>query len=619
MPAPLIVNELDLQDIMRSRLGLLTGGLDAKRPRAWEQFGWPESLGFADYFKAYERGGAAFGAVHRLLDKCWTERPRFKRPEGDDVTPWEQTLIDLLDSVNAWPKLRDWDRRNMVGRYSGLILRVADGRKLAEPLGAGKLRDIVPVFEDQLRVTAWISDTESEDFGKPAQWQYRMRTIQTGDQQGRPDQWVDVHPSRVVILAEGAPGGDFFDGVPLLRAGFNELVNLEKVSGGSAEGFLKNSSRHVVFKFDAQASPQAITTGADGKPTGKTVRQVVGEQTAELNTGIESAIATQGADVSVLQTTMHDPKPSFEVAANLFAASVQIPFTILFGQQTGRLASDQDQKDWSARCRSRQVNELTPALRELVTRLQACGAIEAGDFVVEWAPLDAPGEKDKAELLSKLAAAMKAFFDATGEPLFTRDELRAIMDYEEAEEGDFPDPMEGEPDADDMPPARTPAPAPGPAPQPAANTGGGLVQRAVRSLLGAANADERTVVPIQNPEADQTMRLARQYLGEGRTVELSLRVEAAPAVPIVQVAAPIVNVEGPRVTVEAPNVTVENNVQPTDVVVQVAAPTVTVEAQMPDVNVTLDMPPRTSTTFIERNPAGDITRTHTVEGAKTPT
>lgn len=492
MPGPLIVNELDLNDAIRHRLSLLSGSLDAKRPRAWMQYGYPETLDFADFFKAYSRGGAAFGAVHRLLDKCWTERPRFKRPQGDDVTPWETALIRLFDSVNAWPKLRDWDRRNMVGRYAGLILRVADGAELREPLGRGKLRDLVPVYEDQLRVTAWISDAQSEYFGKPAMWQYRMRAVQQGDQQGRPDQWVDVHPSRIVILAEGASTGDFFDGVPLLKAGYNELVNLEKVSGGSAEGYLKNSSRHVVFKFDAQASPQTITTGADGKPTGKTVRQVVSEQTAELNTGIESAIATQGAEVGVLQTTMHDPEPSFRTAANLFAASVQIPFTILFGQQTGRLASDQDQKDWAARCRSRQINELTPALRELVARLQVCGAIEAGDFVVEWAPLDAPGEKDKVDLLDKLAAAMERYFKATGEPLFTRDELRGVVDYEASDEAGLP--AEGDPagDADPADPGADPAPTPAPPPpeprrQPAANDEAeGLVRRFIAWLRSAA-------------------------------------------------------------------------------------------------------------------------------------
>ena len=491
MPAPLIVNEVDLRDLIRSRSAYLTGGLDSKRPRAWEQFGYSTELCFADYFSAYSRGGAAFGAVHRLLDKCWMERPRFKRPDDDAITDWEQALIDLLDSVNAWPKLRDWDRRNMVGRYAGLILRVADGQALSQPLGRGKLRDLVPVYEDQLKVTAWNSDPQSEAFGTPAMWQYRMRAVLNGDQQGRPYQWVDVHPSRIVILAEGAPGGDFFDGQPLLKPGFNQLVDLEKISGGSAEGYLKNSSRHLTFEFDANASPQAITTGDDGKPTSKSVRQVVSEQTAELNSNIESAIATQGAKVGVLQTAMHDPEPAFLVAANLFAASVQIPFTILFGQQTGRLASDQDQKDWAARCRSRQVNELTPALRELVTRLQACGAVEAGDFVVEWAPLDAPGEKDKTDLLDKLCAAMERYFKATGEPLFTRDELRGVVDYEPAQGDEFDPPMEGDPaddpGADPADPAPTPAPQPPePRREPAANDERGWVRRAIEWLRSAA-------------------------------------------------------------------------------------------------------------------------------------
>ncbi|MGE8444299.1 hypothetical protein [Comamonas sp.] len=40
-----------------------------------------------------------------------------------------------------------------------------------------------------------------------------------------PEKWADVHPGRVQILAEGAVG-DFYDGVPLLRAGFNRLVDL---------------------------------------------------------------------------------------------------------------------------------------------------------------------------------------------------------------------------------------------------------------------------------------------------------------------------------------------------------------------------------------------------------
>lgn len=431
----LAINTDDLTAIVASRMGLLAGmGLDAKRPTAWAQYGYSDTLGFDHFYRAYSRGGAAFGAVHRLLDKCWEEVPRIKRPETDDETEWETKLKAVLKSIKAWQKLRDLDRRNMVGRYAGLIYRVADGKRLSEPLErAAKLVDIVPLFEDQLRVTKWHTDeTDAENFGKPAMWQYRRRALSNqGDQQGKPDEWADVHPSRVQILAEGAAGGDFLDGVPLLRAGFNALVDLEKVRGGSGESFLKNASRNLNINFGADASPQAITTNPDGSPTGKSVRQVLSEQVDSLNRSIDSVLVTQGADAKALQTTQADPEPAWRVAANDFAASVQIPATILFGQQTGRLASDQDQQDWIARCASRQANELTPMLEEFIRRGQAAGWIEAGDFEIEWPDLGAPSDKDKVELADKMANTNKTAMAYGGQPIYSDDEVRRVGGYRE--------------------------------------------------------------------------------------------------------------------------------------------------------------------------------------------
>jgi uncharacterized protein len=450
----LTINADDLTAIVAARMGLFAGmGLDAKRPTSWQQYGYSDTLSFDNFYRAYSRGGAAFGAVHRLLDKCWEERPRIKSPATDDETPWEKKLADLLKRLNAWQKLRDFDRRNMVGHYAGLIYRVADGKRLSEPMElAPKLVDIIPLFEDQLRVTRWHSDeTDAENFGKPAMWQYRRRSLSNqGDRQGKPDEWADVHPSRVQILAEGASGGDFLDGVPLLRAGFNSLVDLEKVRGGSGEAFLKNAARNLTINFSADASPQVITTNPDGTPSGKSVRQVIGEQVDSMNRSIDSAMVLQGAEAKALQTTQADPEPAWRVAANDFAASVQIPATILFGQQTGRLASDQDQQDWLARCTSRQQNDLTPMLEEFIRRGQEAGWIDAGEFEIEWPDLGAPSDDDKVALAAKMAETNKTAMTYGSRPVYSEEEVRRVGGYREPlSEDDLPIPPEGSPAGDD--------------------------------------------------------------------------------------------------------------------------------------------------------------------------
>lgn len=445
-------------EVARARSEFLGGlGLDAKRPTAWVQYGYSTSISFDMLLAAYERGGAAHGAVHKLLDGCWQKLPRIKRPASDKESPWEKKTAKVLRSINAWAKLRDFDRRNLVGRYAALIYRVGDGKTLREPLErATRLVDLIPVYESQIKITDWHSDASKENYGTPSMFQYRRMALPGVDTQGCPEEWADVHPTRVQILAEGSVG-DFFEGVPLLRAGFNRLVDLDKIAGGSGESYLKNSARTIVFKYDAGGMPMAIAGPDGGEPT--SVRDAHESQARALNRNSDASIVMQGGEASTLQTTISDPTGPWTIAANEFAASVRIPFTILFGQQTGRLASDEDKSDLANRCSSRQEVELTPMLEELVRRLQAAGLIDAGEFEVEWPPVNAPSEKDKAELLGKMTAAMQQAFSAgLTEPLFDANELRAVMDFEQRTDDGMP--TEGDPGVDQDPEtddARAPA------------------------------------------------------------------------------------------------------------------------------------------------------------------
>jgi hypothetical protein len=268
---------------------------------------------------------------------------------------------------------------------------------------------------------------------------FQMRTMSpaaqaTGDTQAQPEEWLDVHPSRVQILAEGSVGG-MFDGVPMLLPGFNSLVDLEKITGGSAESYLKNSARTLNINYAPDASPQAGV----GAATAADVAEAHDTMVKRVNRNQDAAIITQGADVKALQTATHDPTGAWMAAANTFAAGMRIPFTLIFGQQTGRLASDEDKADMQARGKSRRTRLLSRMIREFVRRMQACGVLPVGDFKVEWPPLDAPGDKDRVEILKGMTSAMQAAAGAgLTEPMFIGEELRKVMGYEPMKPVDMP-------------------------------------------------------------------------------------------------------------------------------------------------------------------------------------
>lgn len=424
---------------------------DDKRPSAWLSYGYPTEIIFTDYLNRYERDASAHGAIHKLLEKCWSETPRIKLENGDEEeSPWEKATKAKLKSIAFWHAFANFDRMGMVGRYSGLIYRIADGKQVNEPAERGDIVEIIPCFEEQLRVVAWDTDLNSATYGQPKMFQFRTGLPQNeGDRQAQPEEWQDIHPSRVQILAEGSTPKRMFDGIPFLRAGYNSLVDMEKISGGSGESFMKNSARSVVVEFNSDADVEGgVAAGARGTDEADVnPADAVEDQVKALNRNQDSAMMLQGAKAYTLQTSLFDPSGPWTVAANQFSASVQIPFTILFGQQTGRLASDQDQKDFANRAMSRIRNVIIPALSEFIARAQELGWIDASPFEIECPDLNAMSDKDKFDIAYKMAE-INAKETAQG-PAFTTDEIRQATGYDALAQP-IEMPSEGDP-AQDVP------------------------------------------------------------------------------------------------------------------------------------------------------------------------
>lgn len=417
----------------RQRLAGLGNGYnmssDTKRPSAWCEYGFPNDLTFWDYLGLYERHGIAHGAVHILLDKCWQDEPWIVQGDEtnrkDDETPWEADLRRMFKRLQLWRHFKDADRRRMVGHYGGLILQVADNLDWQQPLerGGGDLVKVIPAWEGQLRPAEWDNDPTSPRYGEVRMWQYTEANVQDSDRPG-PGQTRTIHWSRVVII------GDYHDGVPLLRAGYNDAITLEKISGGSGETFLKNASRQIAVNFDKDVNLDSIAA-AYGVSVDE-LSEKYNDAARDLNRGNDAMLITQGASTTPLVSNMPDADKPFGVALQSFAASVRLASKVIAGNQTGERASTEDVKQLNSRGQGRRESELTYDIQAFVERLMEYGLIDqVPEFTVAWTDLNESSMSEKLEIVKSATEAIRNLTGtgvADGDaPLMDVNELRDIL------------------------------------------------------------------------------------------------------------------------------------------------------------------------------------------------
>lgn len=424
---------------------------NTKRTKLWDEFGYPDSLEFDRYYRAYERNAVAYAAVHKLLESCWMDNPTIidgeEAREATKTTDWEKAVTKLMKK--HWPKIKDADRRNLVGRYSALLIQFRDGREWNQPVDravVGRLKDkaivkLIPAWESQVKPGNFDTDTLSETYGQPVSYNFNEQPVGDDGTYG-PVRGVTVHPERIIILCEGAEDDNILSGVPFLRAGYNKLLDLEKVSGGSAEGFLKNASRQLGIAFDKETNMAALKRDATDAGF-KDLGDALNDKVAKMNRGTDAALVMQAGTPSVLSVAPADPKPTWEVTANEFAASIQCPFTIQFGQQTGRLASDEDKTDWAKRCNGRRWGFQSSVVERVLERFWTVGVIDppsSGEVTLAWSDLLAPSEKEKIANMQAMATVARDTQQAFGTPAVEPNEVRAVGELEPLPDVETPDP-----------------------------------------------------------------------------------------------------------------------------------------------------------------------------------
>lgn len=428
------------QSLSRQRLAYgsmpnLSG--NTKRDRIYEEFGYPKELNFSHFYNMYERNAIASASVDRLIDGCWEDYPEVfegdEQKDAEGVTQWDKTIAKIL---KKWfPVIKEADKRGVIGSYSAILLQVRDSKDWNEPIDGNTLKRakesglvrFIPVWEAQLDVSEWDTDPNSEDYGYPRM--YRYISLPVGKATNAPAREIKVHPDRVIILCERAADGLLTNGYSLLKKGYNDALDLEKVSGGAAEGFLKNASRQLNFNFSKEVDLSDIAKLYNVEID--QLASAMDEQVKKLNQSTDSSVIMQDGNVSVLSVAPADPSSSFNTSLSKFASSIPIPVKVLIGQITGERASTEDNKDWAKTRMSRRNGFLTSVIESLIERLWRIGIIDPpkGEVItVSWSDLLAPSYAEKLDNANKLADVATKTTNALGVPVIKANEIRAAAE-----------------------------------------------------------------------------------------------------------------------------------------------------------------------------------------------
>ena len=404
------------------------GWFEGIKHNHYADYGWPPQLDFGLLYSMYHRNAVARAAVVKTAERCWLTNPNLRQKKEEVGSNREMELIeeqfhDHLTKILFWQKIVDADRKSMVGKYSALIFRLADGKDFDQPVGNLRgiegLVEVIPVWEDQIMVSEYDSDPESETYGKPKQYSF-TGTPMNPDDSGTGG--FEIHPDRILIWSDTGNMNDD----SLLGPGYNEILNIEKITGAGGEGFWKNAKGGLMLSVDKETDIGKWARDM-GIPENEVADQVE-KNIKEFNKGMDVSFMMQGAKLEPIHLTLPEVNGFFWASLNAFASSIQMPVKILVGMQTGERASKEDNKEWNQTCMARRNNILVPNLITILERFKEWGVLPGERWHIDWDPLSEASINDKREW-SKAMATMNKEVGETGEMIWTIDEIRDAAGY----------------------------------------------------------------------------------------------------------------------------------------------------------------------------------------------
>lgn len=398
-------------------------------------FKWPDYVSPQMCKDMYERNGLAEAAVEKTSLKTWETSPVLREDDNPQETDRERTLRKHLERIRFWSTMVVADRRALVWGWSFVIMRFADGRAWDQPVasnvgGPENLVEMIPAWASEMLVEKWDMDPRSPTYGHPLMYQYNEINNDVDQVTGKPRvRSVKIHPSRVIVWSpDGLPAGK-----SLLEAGYNALLDAEKISGAGGEGFWKIAKAAPHIEIDKEATP-AMLAKAMGVPVDQ-IHEAMSDTIKGYQKGFDEFLMLQGMKATNPQIQLPNPQHFFGTSLMIFAASVNMPARVLIGSQTGERSSQEDGKEWINYNMSRRVNFVRPILLNIIDRLSEIGVLPRVEWELFWEPLTSDGPAERASQVTVMSTANFQALQYSDERPFSNNEIRKALGHPPQEGG----------------------------------------------------------------------------------------------------------------------------------------------------------------------------------------
>lgn len=383
--------------------------------------GYPDTDSITDdhYQDFYDRHPIANRIVEAMPSECWKVQPTvFEDQDMDVTTEFEQAWDDLgrnlmveVDEENLyqgeegnpiWDYLKRIDVLSGIGHFGVMLLGLNDGVEMQEPVRGKKLELLyIRCFPAKLvEIVQWESDPANPRYGRPNMYSITLNDPTDNYQGiGLPQATVYVHWSRVIHVAETMTSSELF-AAPRMRAVWNNLLDLKKLYGGSAEMYWRGAFPGLSLETHPQLGGDVEIDVDDAR-----------EQLENYMHTLQRYLAIPGVTAKTLAPQVVDPTPQIRNHLEAIAIKLAMPMRILLGSERGELASTQDKGTWNERLMSRQKNYLTPRLIcPFVSRLVRFGVLpRPAEFFVEWPDMNEMDATQKSTIAVQKTDAMAKY------------------------------------------------------------------------------------------------------------------------------------------------------------------------------------------------------------------